>query len=944
MPRLGSDAHLRSTTTITPWHQNRQFGIVIDAGSSGSRVQIYSWLQHDVAKQTLKQQSLSTDVLTKVEKGVERGDGWHFKVEPGISTFNDNPQAVPTYLKPLLDFARDVIPRQQHSSTPIYLLATAGMRLLPERQQRAILDETCSFIQSTYDFNLSDCDTNIRIISGEEEGLYGWIAVNYLMDGFDKHEQISGTKGSSTYGFLDMGGASTQIAFEPSAEQQIKHADNLTLVKLKLLSGRTVQHPVFVTTWLGFGTNQARDRYIDKTISDFVSQAAPTALPGDDIGSERPVTTIDDPCLPRHLLLSSGDKHPGYMLNGTGDFIQCVKKTGPLLNKQVECLDEPCLFNGVHVPPIDFSVNHFIGISEYWYSTQDVWTSSQSGVYDFVEFEKNAIEYCSRTWSDIQKDHEQGTKWTTNVQMSRLETQCFKAAWIVNILHEGIGIPRIGLDKGGQGDGRNMTDKAIQKGLDKGLVQAPPSFQSLNEVGDVAISWTLGKMVLEVSKGSTAIGQDQIDRDKLSDSRGRWRGHIPSWNSDFRTGIATIKNNVDPVPLMALIVVAVFVWLFCLSSSSTRRRQSLLGNMTGFRSNAKRTTAGGFLPLSQDDGTTNGSNTNDLSSPNRRKGNAFAIRVVAPLRIGALRLSSFVRSFVNNSRRSSSTWDLPTNTSNNNNNNNRSQMMMSTMDPIRPRPLHPSKSAPFLRAITTTNVTVPHTNPNNVSATHWNDAPNVMDRERERGQPSLLPRSHSALSLGPNVSSTTSMMSRTVSPPPMNVIPPSPNSNVVTTTSRPTTPGTSNSTRGGLMKLTPRTTRDTTSSSGGGGVVESMSVPVSINSSPVKAFSSNLNLYNVGGGTTTTTTTTTGGISGRSTPTPHDMTSSWMGGGGTSGQDFDGSASPTTVIPDSSGGIDSAGLDRVGKLLRASSSSRSRTDLVALARRGSPFGGRDDDD
>lgn len=478
------------------------------------------------------------------------------RIDPrtGISTYGANPAGVDGHLKPLLEHALSVIPQSSVAETPIYLLATAGMRLLPEDQRRAVLDRACRYIRSNYAFAPGDCSETVRVISGEEEGLFGWIAVNYLMDGFDRHEHSdeSGHAGSSTFGFLDMGGASTQIAFEPSAEERIKHADNLVDVHLRQLDGRDVVHPIFVTTWLGYGTNQARQRFVDGQITAR-DQVAKNDLPALS-DNEAPLKVIDDPCLPRSLLLDE-KRHPGYAFRGTGDFATCVRRTSPLLNKDAPCLDEPCLFNGVHAPHIDFSVNHFIGISEYWYSTQELW--SLGGVYDFVEFERHAAAYCSREWEEIRREH------PGDAQKDRLELQCFKAAWIVNILHEGIGVPRLAVDAGGAGDrsAAKVNETAQRKAGEKGLA-SKPSFQSLDSVGGVAISWTLGKMVLEVSQ-SVSGGVEALPH--------AGKGAI-DWPSSWRP---RLSSTLDPLLVILVCFLAFLAWFL----SSPRRRKSLFHSL-----------------------------------------------------------------------------------------------------------------------------------------------------------------------------------------------------------------------------------------------------------------------------------------------------------------------------------------------------------------------------
>ena len=68
------------------WLNHRQFGIVIDAGSSGSRIHIYSWINPSHLKDTAPAREL-VGVLPTIEPGVQSGtadaDAWSMRVEPG---------------------------------------------------------------------------------------------------------------------------------------------------------------------------------------------------------------------------------------------------------------------------------------------------------------------------------------------------------------------------------------------------------------------------------------------------------------------------------------------------------------------------------------------------------------------------------------------------------------------------------------------------------------------------------------------------------------------------------------------------------------------------------------------------------------------------------------------------------------------------------------------
>jgi Golgi nucleoside diphosphatase len=619
---------------------------------------VYSWLDHEVAKQQRLVKGQGVAVLPRVEKGVEVGDGWTMKVEPGkdalktkkcikhtdiidlgISTFGTHPEDVDTYLAPLFNHAKSIIPPSQLASTPVYLLATAGMRLIPEHQSKEVLAKACRYIKDKTPFRVHSCEDDVRIISGEEEGVYGWVAINYLMDGFDAHGVADKGKGkhSSTYGFLDMGGASTQIAFEPSTEARSEHADNLLSVNLRLLDGEDVHHPVFVTTWLGYGTNQARERYIDASIAQHLKEHPPDPGQSAAIGTEKAITVVSDPCLPKSLTLTES-RHPGYLLQGTGSFPECLKRSAPLLNKELPCPDEPCLM-GVHVPPIDFSVNHFIGISEYWYSTQELW--SMGGVYDFPTFQKNAMEYCSQDWNDIQKEYAPGSsKYAAGHRapdVHRLEMQCFKAAWIVNVLHDGIGIPRLAVDKGGDGGKGNSTEDALQKAEQKGFAEAPPNFQSVDEINNVAVSWTLGRMVLEVTDSvphTTSSEHHEHEIDSKTPAF-EWKApHHNSWRYRLQSGLQRTTEQVHPLAAFAVVLVGLLIYfLMCRG----QRKSSWLGS-----SGKPRREDYGLVAM--EEGGRDGTETpeGDQSHSPRKQSNVFS-RTLMPFRILASRATAVMQ-------------------------------------------------------------------------------------------------------------------------------------------------------------------------------------------------------------------------------------------------------------------------------------------------------------
>jgi Golgi nucleoside diphosphatase len=76
-----------------------QYGLLIDAGSSGSRLYVYQWPEHS---------GRANDLLDITAAVGEDGNPLIMKTEPGLSSFADSIDGAYESLRPLLDFAAHV--------------------------------------------------------------------------------------------------------------------------------------------------------------------------------------------------------------------------------------------------------------------------------------------------------------------------------------------------------------------------------------------------------------------------------------------------------------------------------------------------------------------------------------------------------------------------------------------------------------------------------------------------------------------------------------------------------------------------------------------------------------------------------------------------------------------------------------------------------------------
>lgn len=538
--------------------KHSRYGVILDAGSSGTRIYVYKWKHPAAAAKHASTSELRSLPKLKLKKSK--------KIHPGVSTFAQDVASVgPDHLQSLIDVALKEVPAAMVPETPVFLMATAGVRFLPKHQQSGLLQGICTYFRENTSFDLPDCNSHIQVISGETEGLYGWLAANYLLGGFDHPEEHAHGKGHHTYGFLDMGGASAQIAFAPNATEAARHANDLKLVRMRRVDGSPVEHRVFTTTWLGFGANKARARYIDSLKENYADGAL----------------EIPDPCMPRGLRTTldgkslAGNTPSKPVLVGTGAFDECLRKTHPLLRKDAPCDDHPCLLNGQHVPAIDFDVNHFIGVSEYWHTTHGVF-GKENKAYDLSTYQHGVMEYCSRDWTSIESEFDKRKK-TPEQKTQDAREACFKASWLINVLHEGIGIPRLSLE-GVPSPGINTTKDAAEKAKAKGFLSP---FQPVDKIDGIEVSWTLGKMVLyaagqipDKTAASLPVGfGSNVESGTPADFEHAGSAPLrPIASSDEDDDDLIIAPSKSTFSLVGLLIIILLIAAYILRKPDTRRR------------------------------------------------------------------------------------------------------------------------------------------------------------------------------------------------------------------------------------------------------------------------------------------------------------------------------------------------------------------------------------
>lgn len=316
-----------------------QYAIMIDAGSTGSRIHVYKFNNCGPTPE-LENEEFK---MTETKPGGS-----------GLSSYKSDAEGAAKSLDPLMQVAMTSVPDEYKSCTPVAVKATAGLRLLGEEMSQKILEAVRTRLETQYPFPVVSREKGgVEIMKGEDEGVFAWITTNYLLG------KIGGPDETPTAAVFDLGGGSTQIVFEPTFKNSPhggmppKMADGDHKYNLNF-GGREFE--LYQHSHLGYGLMSAREALHASVLEHMHKQN-----PDSRAWLSKP---IPNPCITpgtqKQVNVTMPADHPlaglhSVVMEGPIDALpaQCRALAEGILFKEKECAIAPCSFNGVHQPSLD---------------------------------------------------------------------------------------------------------------------------------------------------------------------------------------------------------------------------------------------------------------------------------------------------------------------------------------------------------------------------------------------------------------------------------------------------------------------------------------------------------------------------------------------------------------------------------------------------------------
>jgi Golgi nucleoside diphosphatase len=494
-------------------HVKTVHGLMIDAGSTGSRLHIYEWEPRVLRDEKDIEAAVSGEKLSF--PGTE--SRWTDRLRPGLSSFgsiaddDELLQAIADYLQPLMDFAKSVLHSKANrfGEFPIFLRGTAGLRILDTANRARVMSAVRTLFHNATYSPFAFTDEQARILSGEEESVYDWVGVNFLLGDMLQQSQGAGDVSNPrlTHGALDMGGASTQISFYEPNEDIMSN-----LFKLQI--GQAKHWNIYAHSFLQYGMNSAIDRFQARLITNKTRE-------------ERLIQGIYNPCLPGgskqdlrtniHIapsgvetwdyekgLYPSGDGFFQAVLvneNERGDVDLCFELTKGLLhlekNEWCEFAHKgDCSLAGIYQPVLPSQTENFgefVAFSNYFHIWNFLKLPERATI---AELEVATRHACSMTHGELVAFND-GV-----IEEAELDSYCFRSAYALQLLRNGYGF--------------RMND----------------TIRVTQVIEGQKVGWALGAMIYEINSMPWHYEKNQLD--EVFDVDLDHLKHIPvSWETVF---------------------------------------------------------------------------------------------------------------------------------------------------------------------------------------------------------------------------------------------------------------------------------------------------------------------------------------------------------------------------------------------------------------------------
>ncbi|KAL7566426.1 hypothetical protein ACA910_000908 [Epithemia clementina (nom. ined.)] len=421
------------------WAKESPFSIVIDGGSTGSRLHIFEFVSKN----------------GQVES-VRRGSSRANRPLSGFARLSDqldqpvDSAAVADHLMPAFNYAAKVVPSTYHETTRVWYAATAGMRLLTVSEQDAIYDALYQGLMDRPDFVFRGLRRDdIGTLSGDLEGFYGAVAANYLKGTINANLELNHmptnnmphSTSPSPIGALDMGGSSTQIVFLPkkhvseSEESCANPQDDCSPTGGSAVA-KMEGSDFFSTSYLSYGVDQFRERLWNTWIEEHKQAAA-----------EHDSCTSDflpNPCSFKGYEM----EWQGFSFIGTGDAAECIRQVQRLIPHPEETVIENL---GTHVGGVEHPPVHgkFFAMSLYFFTLDSLreLSTNNKDAYEALNLSwpnpsiqelYDALDgLCGRAWQGDLEEIQHTAHAFTRAEV--LPHRCIESVYMVTLLRDGFG-------------------------------------------------------------------------------------------------------------------------------------------------------------------------------------------------------------------------------------------------------------------------------------------------------------------------------------------------------------------------------------------------------------------------------------------------------------------------------------------------------------------------